>query len=405
MRLDVKFAIERIKNMDIKINKAELSRRYNCDVRTVDKYIKLDNQAFGPITKRTSKLDEFTSIIEDKVDNCAATAMAIYKFILARGYAGKYGLVKNYVKKYKQDNNKKATIRFESAPGQQSQVDWKEKKKMINKQGEIFEVNIFLYILGYSRVKYIEITEDRKQSTLLKCMINAFEYTGGVPNEILFDNMRTVVDRSSSNFGNVKINSKFGQFAKDCNFKPVTCKPYRPQTKGKVEALAKLVNRLDVYNYEFETIDDLKNIAIAIMKELNHEISQATNSMPVDRYKKESEHLLPFPNKQILNTYAVQSTKYKISKESMLTYMGNKYSVPTFLIGKEVQLKLSPNKNKLYIYYSDNLITSHYISNKFLNYHKEHMIEIYKSDVFKYKSLEELEELASENLKFLDDIL
>lgn len=96
---------------------------------------------------------------------------------------------------------------------------------MVSKDGEVFYVNIFLYILGYSRMKYLEVTFDRTQPTVFQCLVNAFNYCGnGVPQEIWFDNMKTVVDRSKSQF---------------------------TQTKGKVEALARTVNRLMVFNYAF----------------------------------------------------------------------------------------------------------------------------------------------------------
>ena len=61
----------------------------------------------------------------------------------------------------------------------------------------------------------MEVTFDKKQETLFKCLNNAFNYTTGVPNEVLFDNMKTVVDQNNTYIGYVKFNSKFEQFSKD----------------------------------------------------------------------------------------------------------------------------------------------------------------------------------------------
>lgn len=148
---------------------------------------------------------------------------------------------------------------------------------MISKNGEVFKVNIFLMVLGYSKIKYLKLTMDRNQKTLFNCMISAFDYFGGIPKEVLFDNMKTVVDRSKSTFSKVEFNKTFKNFANDVGFKPITCRAYRPQTKGKVESLAHLTNRLAVYNGEFKDYDELENIVNNFMDEINNEISQAIN--------------------------------------------------------------------------------------------------------------------------------
>ena len=266
------------------LNKSELARRFNCDSRTIDRYLKINSGELQP--KKSSRvyesfIDEYKSIIIEKVDTYGATAMAVYKFIEKKGYKGKYSTVAAFVKKYKNVEIQKATVRFETTPGLQAQVDWKENLTMISKHGEIFKVNIFLMVLGYSRIKYVKLTTDREQKTLFKCMISAFSYFQGIPQEILFDNMKTVVDRSKSTFSSVEFNKIFKHFTNDAGFKPIACRPYRPQTKGKVESLARLTNRLAVYNGEFEDYDDLDRIVQDFMKEVNNEVSQAINETPL----------------------------------------------------------------------------------------------------------------------------
>lgn len=165
--------------------------------------------------------------------------MVAYTFIKTKGYIGGYGLVKEFIRNHKNEAVKKATIRFETIPGLQAQVDWKESLKMINIHGEVFEVNIFLMVLGYSRCKFLKLTINKTQHSLFECLNKAFQIYGGVPQEILFDNMATVVDRPASRLNNVKLNTVFQQYAKDVAFKPLICRPYRPQTKGKVEAVVR----------------------------------------------------------------------------------------------------------------------------------------------------------------------
>lgn len=214
--------------------------------------------------------------------------------------------------------------------------------------------------------------------------------------------MPTVVDRINSRIGHVKINTKFMQYSKDIGFNVITCKAYRPQTKGKVEALAKLVNRLKVYNNEFDTYEELQDIVNIFMKEINDEISQATNQKPIDRIKKEAKYLLPLPPQDILRTYISSPKEYRVSKESMVTYKGRKYSVPTNLIGESVSIK--ETDEYIHIYYTTDLVTKHKKSDKFLNYKKEHIEEIVKSDVLKNKTKDEIEEFVNNFLSDYDEL-
>ena len=383
------------------MSKAAMARIMGCDPRTVKRYL----EGYEPKKKRKilkkSKLDKFKETIISKLE-IGCTSMAIFKFIQKDGYTGSYSLVADFVQKHKEEQIKKATIRFETAPGLQSQVDWKENLKMISKHGELFEVNIFLMVLGYSRTKFVKLTSDKTQKTLFKCMNEAFKYFGGVPKEIVFDNMATVVDRANSRIGNVKLNTKFVQYSKDIGFNPITCRIYRPQTKGKVESLAKLVDRLQVYNHEFETYEELEKIVKMFMKEINNEISQGTNMKPIERLEKETKYLLPLPNQEVLNAYTTSPKEYKVSKESMITYKGQKYSVPTYLIGKSVSVK--ETDEYIHIYYTTNLITKHKKSKKFLNYHKEHIVDILKSDALKGYENNEIEEFVNNHLSDYDEL-
>lgn len=109
-------------------------------------------------------------------------------------------------------------------------------------------------------MKFVKLTFDRAQSTLFECLTSAFEFFGGVTDEILFDNMKTVVDHVKSDFSNIVINEKFAQFAKDSGFIISACRAFRPETKGKVEVPAKIMNRLKAYNGEFSNQYDLISI-------------------------------------------------------------------------------------------------------------------------------------------------
>ena len=183
----------------------------------------------------------------------------------------------------------------------------------------------------------------------------------GVPHEVLFDNMATVVDRLSSTYRAIVINKKFAQFAKDVGFIVNTCRPYRPQTKGKVECVAKLMDRLKVYNKEFSTIEELDNIVNKLMIELNNEDINLVEK-PISRLKEEQKYLNSFSAIECVSQYFRQNKGYKVSKESMITYKKHKYSVPIKYIGE--YLTVSENEDTLNIYYTTDLVVSHKISRK-----------------------------------------
>lgn len=410
MRGDIEDLIKFIaKEDELLFNKAELARRYDCDPRTIDRYLKIQSGEIKPNEHKRvyhSKLDDYKDTIIHKVDTYGCSAMAVYKFIKKKGYTGGYSILADFVRKHKENETKKATIRFETNPGLQAQVDWKEDMKLVNRAGEEFKVNIFLMVLGYSRLKFIKITTDRTQPTLFTCMTEAFQYFDGIPQEILFDNMKTVVDHSKSSFTKTVFNSRFEYFAKDIGFKPIACRPYRPQTKGKVESLAKLMDRLKAYNEEFNTWDDLISICDRFMDDINNEISQGSDEIPVALFNKEKEYLLPLPSMDVLQNYISrqEDKTYSVNRESMIKYNGKKYSVPTRYIGERMTVKVDDN-DILGIYYNNDLVVCHEISSKKYNYTLDTAYEILKSDAMRHKSDAEILNYVKNNLLKMDQCI
>ena len=386
------------------LNKSELARRMNCSRQTINAKLNKQNNA-NTRKKRiyTSKLDEFKDLIETKVEKYACSAMSIYLLLKNKyGYSGGYSSVARYVSDFKNEQKVKVTIRFETTPGYQAQVDWKEKLELVDVHNAPYTVNIFLMTLGYSRMKFVKLTFDRTQTTLFDCITSAFEFFGGTTDEILFDNMKTVVDHAKSDFSNVVINEKFAQFAKDAGFIIRACRAFRPETKGKVEVLAKVMNRLKAFNGEFSTQADLIEIVDNMNISLNKEIVQGINQRPIDRFEKEKNTLNPV-NIDILKPYFIRQKEYKVSNESMITYKGKKYSVPTAYIGKYVTV--TEGDSTIYIYYTTNFICSYdTLIDCFLNYKEEHYKEILSKSAYGNKTDKELDEIIKKNLQHLDNL-
>ncbi len=397
-----------IKKEGGRVNKSSLARQYGCCWKTIDR--RLNPEKYQKEKKKrvyTSVLDEYKPIIDAKIEDENVPATGIYELLKIKyGYIHGYGIVKNYVRNKKKEIIKNLTIRFETIPGYQSQVDWKETLTLTSTLGKKYIINIFLIVLGFSRMKYIELTLDKTQSTFENALIHAFEYFGGTTEEILFDNMKTVVDHTKSDINNkVIINVSLKQFAKDANFVVKTCKIFRPQTKGKVETLAKIMNRLKAFNHEFVDIRELEDIVKKLMYELNYnEKSQATNEYPSIRFEKEKEYLRPVNIELLKSNIFYKEKSYKVSKESMILYKGIKYSVPTEYVGKYISVK--EDTECIHLYFNTKLVNE-YKKNEVakFNYKKDDYLDILEhTDIDDYAKKILKENINNKDLRSLNEI-
>jgi len=163
------------------------------------------------------------------------------------------------------------------------------------------------------------------------------------------------------------------------------------------------VDRLIVYNGEFETFESLENIVDKFNEDINNEISQRTGEKPCERFKKEQEYLNPLPPMDCIISYFHHEKEYKVTQESMINYKGKKYSVPTRFIGR--YLNVTEIEDELSIYYTTDLIVCHKRSDKFLNYKIDHAIEILKSEALTHMSNEDIDEFIENNLRNMDIFL
>lgn len=182
---------------------------------------------------RATKLDAYQDYIAERLRSAlpeVIPAKVLLGEIRERGYSGGYTMVKAYVASLRAVVVPEPVVRFETAPGQQMQVDWATIRRGANR------LSLFVATLGWSRAAYVEFVEDERVETLIACHEHAVLAFGGVPRDVLFDNMKTVVlERNAYGDGKHRFNPAFLDFAKHAGFRPRLCSPYRAQTKGKVE--------------------------------------------------------------------------------------------------------------------------------------------------------------------------
>lgn len=384
----------------IKPNFSELARLYDIDRRTVKKYY--DGYEGKPVHhNKPSKLDEYYDIIALKLKIKGTNVMAVYQFLIDKygDSIGSYSNFNKYVnrKGLKPKKTEKGHPRFETEPGIQAQVDWKEDVSIANRFGEVFTFQVFDYKLGYSRYPIFTYKLYKTRQDVFDCLIASFKATGGVPREILFDNMSSVVDRDGNR---ANISNQMRSFARDFNFKIKLCKPRHAYTKGKVEALNKFLTWLLPYEGEFETEEEL----IAILEELNrkviHRVCDETGVPPLLLFQKEKEYLQSLPSEEVIETYLSHDRQTTVRKDSMVTYNKRKYSVPAEYIEKPVRLRV--DSDKLLIYYSTDIIATHTICDKRLNYQEDH----YKQLLSGYLTdSDAIETMAERNLRQMDTLL
>ena len=392
----VKFMLK--ENPDAKINCSKLARIYGCDRRTVSKNIDIiKNNMPPPEPKRAKKTDGFEQIIEEKIKT-GAPAIAICNYLKKHhGYTGSYTIIKDFIRNINKEKQKEAVIRFETNPGFQAQVDWKESLVFKTINGNTIKFNVFLLILGFSRAKFLYVTESKDLYTVEECLVRAFRYIGGVPHEILFDNMRSIIDKSRTQFNDPVFNDEFSMFASDCGFIPKACVAYRPETKGKVEVTAKLVNRLKVYNGDITDFSDIQKIA----SEINNEICQATGKPPIKLLEAERSYLIK-TDLNILTGYFEKNIKRRVSRESLISYEGIKYSVPPKYIGNYVDIE--DDGTGFNVTFNGHFIRHWDKSTKLTNFNHSDYLEIARCSALKRLPDDEITAIAERNLEIYDKL-
>lgn len=353
----------------------EIARKHHIDPRTAKKYANSDTKPVYTLTApKPSKLDPYKHLIDMWLDEAPYSAVRIHEKLIEQRGDCKYTIVRQYVATRKADLNKKATVRFETMPGLQGQVDWGffENYKVLE-NGEYKKLYCFLMILGYSRMRYIEFVTDMSTMTLIKCHINAFRYFGSYPEEILYDNMKQVVIKRLMKQSESELNKQFEDFAGFYGYKPILCRPYRGQTKGKVERTVRYVRENFMIGIKYNSLADLNSQAHAWCNKINAKIHGTTNERPIDRLSE--ENLLPLKREYIIDKMNLR----RVEKDCLISYAGNKYSVPAEYVGKNVTVIVLDHM--LAAYFEGKQIALHKLSysRNTLNVNKEH----YKSMIVK----------------------
>ena len=338
------------------VSVSALARRFGLDRKTVRRC--LAQPAWRPYrraAKTDTRLAEHAGYLYVRAPAVNYSARILFQELrVARGYTGSYETVKRFVRPLRrlQAQAEGTLTRFETPPGQQSQVDWGQAKVRF-RDGVIVQ-HLFVLTLGFSRRSFFCAFPNERLSQFLEAHERAFEHFGGHTREHLYDRPRTVC--SPTEGGRVKWNATFKAFAEYWGFEPRLCRAYRARTKGKVESGVKYVKRNFLPGRTF--IDQLDfdeqlaewNATIADVRDHG-----TTHERPIERFERERAHLI---DTRAQPSFRLQARAARIvADDYLVSFETNRYSVPFTLIGQSVELER--RGEVLAIYHRGEPVASH----------------------------------------------
>lgn len=265
------------------VDRLGVSRRtiyYWIKTGQLDRDLDQEPVRYKPRPPVARKIDPYKAIILSRLEAYPElSAIRLFREIRAAGYSGGYTQVKEYVRQVRPRPPQEPVVRFETPPGRQAQVDFAHFRLPWGRRYAL------LVVLSYSRYLWVRFYRRQDMRTLFSGLADAFHFFGGVPREILFDQMRSVIveDRRTDGGGLVE-NIEFLRFAHHWGFRPRACRPYRAKTKGKVERPIRYVRQSFFYGREFVSDDDLNDQAQHWLASVaNVRVHRTTDERPIDR--------------------------------------------------------------------------------------------------------------------------
>lgn len=278
-----------------------------------------------PVKMRGSKLVAYYPYISELLETYKdppITNQRVYELLLDQGYEGKIGILRNYLVGIRGKKTTAPIVQSPTAPGQRASHDWSEYSVdfFAGKQ----KVTMFSIILNYSRRQYMEVVEDKSQSTLFKCLVNAFLYYGGVPLEIKSDNQKACVERWE--MGKPVFNKQYLSFASHYRFTPLSITPGKPRENLKIERPFYYLETNFLNGRRFVDKQDLQKQLQAWLEQYNDQrVHRTTGEKPIVLYRHEYSYLQALPASQ----YDTSVLEYRVvNNESAVQWANNYYLVP-----------------------------------------------------------------------------
>lgn len=290
-----------------------------------------------PRPPRPSKLAPYHEYIRRRMLQDGVTnSQVLLRELRAMGYTGGRTILKDFMKPLRPPRPAPATVRFETEPGEQAQVDLTA-VTLVRADGTTQPLWAFAMVLEWSRAGYVEFMARADLPSFLRAHLHAFEHFGGVPRRVLYDNTKLVVNGRDQQ-GQPVWNLRFLDFALRTGFDARLCRPYRAQTKGKVERFLRYVQENFVPSARPVDLEDLNRQArLWCVHVADARIHSTTHERPADRLVRERPALQPLPPPERVAIFLRESRK--VGRDGFVIWQGSAYGVPWPYAGQEVQIQ------------------------------------------------------------------
>ncbi|MGL5936785.1 MAG: IS21 family transposase [Cetobacterium sp.] len=345
--------IKKLKALPLKLKESQVAKQLNIDTRTVKKYWNMSEQDFLNLVKKLNE-NKSKSVLDQYKDEILRFLITYKEFTAAQIYDRlkeqhiNFDLcessVRNYVAKLREKNNlnkklkEREYVAVEELPmGKQAQVDFGE-IILYDIENNPVKVWTFAIVLSHSRYKY-GCWQDKpfNAQDFVEAHNKAFQYFGGIPEEIVYDRTKVALVNENED-GTFKLCKTFEEYVEKVKFNPVFCKPYDPESKGKIEAVVKYFKFNFANHRTFKGIDNLNAAFYRWLERTgNTKVHQTTKKVPSEVFSLERQYL---SDKHLSKDIPI--IQHRVKKDNTISYEGNRYSLPkgTYSAHKDVVLNI-----------------------------------------------------------------
>ena len=266
------------------------------------------------------------------------SGIRVFEELCAQGYTGKTTILNDYIKSLRAQT-REAFFRLQFAPGRQAQVDWGSCGR-IDVEGYSRRLSVFAMVLSYSRMLYAEFTISERIEEFLRCHVNAFSFFNGVPETVLYDNLKSVVYQRSGPV--IQFNRRFLDCAAHYCIQPRVCGVAKGNEKGRVESAIKYIKGNFLAGRSFTSLSDINDqVHQWLDMKANVRVHGSTHRRPVDLFGEEQPLLARLPEAEYDTAATVP---VRASKDCFVQFQTNSYSVPIRYVSQKLTLRATAQK-------------------------------------------------------------
>lgn len=332
----------------------DIAEQLGVHPKTVSRALRRKEAPTSKRASRSSKLDPYKATVDRLLAEGVWNAVVILRELQSEGYSGQLTMLRMYIRPKRALRQGRATVRFETPPGQQLQSDWGE--VVVEIAGVTTKVAFIVNELAYSRRFHFWCTDSTDAEHTYEGLIRSFEYFGGTPQEVLVDNQKAAV-LAPSHQGETKFNPRFVDLASHYGFRPRACRPYRARTKGKDERMVGYIKQHFFVRYRsFTSWAHLNQQAeVWLHAEADQRLQSTVKEVVSVRFEREAPQLRALPAVRFDTSY---HELRQVGWDGYIDVRGNRYSVPAALVGSVVLTHISL-EDTLRVYHSEKLVAEH----------------------------------------------